>query len=290
MTFVMVVFSVIVDRLFEFLGDWRSHQWFSGYFHLLGEKLLGINMLSGTLGVIVVALVPVTAVLIVLWILNEISTLLPFAGAFIVLVMTLGPRELHGEITAYIAAVEDKDEQRATAAAERIIGATPPAEEAERCHAVIRGVLVNANDRLFAVIFWFSLLGPLGAVFFRGAELLRHGLAEEYGEDSEFADAANRLHGILAWLPARLLAGSYALAGSFEEAVTDWRAYYDNCSARFFEINNDILGCSGAGAVRLAAASRGAEMEYLHATANLLNRATVIWLASLALLTLSGFF
>jgi membrane protein required for beta-lactamase induction len=91
---------------------------------------------------------------------------------------------------------------------------------------------------------------------------------------------------MLEWAPSRLLAGSYALAGSFDEAMAERRAYYTECQGRFFEINEDILACTGRGA--LAFEHETGEVEDLEATANLLFRALVIWLAVLALLSLLG--
>jgi hypothetical protein len=101
------------------------------------------------------------------------------------------------------------------------------------------------------------------------------------------ADAAQQLYGILEWAPSRLLAGAYALAGSFDEAMAERRAYYAECSGRFFEINEDILACTGRGALALESDGVG-EIEALESTANLLFRALVIWLAVLALLSLIG--
>ncbi len=288
MTFIATLIAVTVDRLFAPLDEVRDTTWFSGYFHFMGTRLMGISMFSGTLGALVAALIPVAFIAIVLLVIHEAGTLLEGIAGILVLAFMLGPRNLHAEIEAYIAAVNEDNEERAQQIADKLLHGNAPKKHEERCGAVIRAALIQANDRVFAVVFWFVLLGPLGAVFFRGAELLRHKLAREFGEDSEFADASARLHGVMAWLPARLLALSYAFAGSFEEALADWRAYYEDCAGRFFQISNDVLGCAGSGAVRLAMSTKNTEMEFLHATDNLIFRSEVLWLSMIGLLTLVG--
>ena len=288
MAFIASLIAVTVDRLFAPLDDLRDTTWFSGYFHFMGMRLMGISMFNGTLGALTAALIPVLFVAVALLVIREAGFLFYGIASVVVLAFMLGPRNLHAEIEAYVAAVNEDDDNRAQQVADKMLHGNAPKKHEERCNAVIRGALTQANDRLFAVIFWFMVLGPLGAVFFRGAEILQHKLAIEFGEHSEFADASARLHGVMAWLPARLLALSYAFAGSFEEAIADWRDYYKDCSGRFFQINNDVLGCAGSGAVRLAKTPQNSEMEFLHAADNLILRAEVLWLFVIGLLTLAG--
>ena len=102
-----------------------------------------------------------------------------------------------------------------------------PASRPEQ--AVERAIYVQANNRIFGVVFWFLLLGPTGAWAFRVLDLLRHRAECEGGpgarppEGAPTMDAVRALHGLLAWIPSRLLALGYVLAGNFEEAMAGWR-------------------------------------------------------------------
>ena len=83
----------------------------------------------------------------------------------------------------------------------------------------------------------------------------------------------------------------YAIAGSFEDAVADWRAYYDDCSESFFRINEDVICAAGMGALRSASGSGSLAEPAAAAAASLklVNRTLVVWLTGISILTLLGF-
>lgn len=288
MTFVIILIGVVLDRLFEQLGEWRSRTWFENYLRVLHERFEGIALWNGTLGALTAVALPVLAVWLVWALLGAVAGVLGLAFALAVLIFALGPRELNNEIQAYADAVHSEHDELAAAIAARILGDTPPDSAAERHAAIARAVYVQANDRLFGVLFWFALLGPVGAALYRVSCLFRDAACREYGSASELGDAALRLHGVLAWAPARLLALSYALAGSFEDAMADWKAYYERCAGRFFEITGDVLVCTGQGALRQDADEEEASLALVGAAVNLVYRALIVWLAVLGLFTLAG--
>lgn len=65
-------------------------------------------------------------------------------------------------------------------------------------------------SELFAVIFWYFLLGPVAALSYR---LLA--LAAEHGKSPALVERAAQLRHAFDWLPVRLLAASFALVGNF---------------------------------------------------------------------------
>src|SRR5690606_28503213 len=194
----------------------------------------------------VAVIAPAAVAWAALWLLWQLTPFLAYVLGFALFVFALGPRGLFTDLYAYADAVRSGD----TLARDRIAAAVmaphlPAAVGQEQVRAVITRLLVLAGRRLFGVIFWYVLLGPSGAVLFRAADLLRHRAAATPVVDA----AARQLYGVLEWAPSRLLAGTYALAGSFDEAMAERRAYYAECQGRFFEINEDILACTGRGAL-----------------------------------------
>jgi membrane protein required for beta-lactamase induction len=172
-----------------------------------------------------------------------------------------------------------------------------PREEGAGVLAVEEAVLIQANNRLFGVIFWFMILGPTGAWLFRVADLMRRravfksGRMQAAGEPTpDYLHILLATFGVLAWLPARLLALGYAMAGSFEAAVSDWRGYYDSCSDKFFHVNDAILAAAGKGAIREdVEESEEFPIRPVQAAMRLVNRTLLIWVTAISLLTLIGF-
>ena len=187
----------------------------------------------------------------------------------------LGPRDLHAQGQAYIDAVQTGDEARATAVAAEILDAAPPASPTERTQAVTQRVFREANARQFGVLFWFGILGPGGAVMYRCADLLKRRPVP--GETVEAGATAARLLGMLDWIPAHLTALGYALAGSFEDAVSDLKAYYHDCTLQFFQVSDDVLVFSGLGAVR-GVVGEETGITRLKSALGLVRRTLIIWL------------
>ncbi|HET9679564.1 MAG TPA: regulatory signaling modulator protein AmpE [Gammaproteobacteria bacterium] len=288
MTFVVLLIGVIIDRFVDQLDDWRSRPWFDVYIRLLHERLDGIALWNGTLGALVAVLLPVIAVWFVWWLLASIAGLFGVLFSLAVVVFALGPRELHRQLNRYLEAVQTDQKETAQGIAAQITGQQSTAEATTQHRNVNEAALIQANDRLFGIIFWFAVLGPVGAALYRVTCQFQEAALREYGSKQELFDAALRLHGILAWVPARLLAVAYALAGSFEDAVADWKTRGENSNARFFEHTNAILGNAGLAALRrMEAGDENIQLE-IKLVINLISRALIIWLAVLALFTLAG--
>jgi adenosylcobinamide-phosphate synthase len=176
---------------------------------------------------------------------------------------------------------------------------------------------------VFGVLFWFSALaalglGPLGAVFYRMTEHLsrswsRKGLVGGSQVSPQLQQAARQAWTVIDWLPARLTALSFAVVGSFEEAIEGWRFH-----AQRFPNDNDgviLAATSGAINVRLggealkrregisvtrddgeeidldvdseATPGREPEIGHLRSVVGLVWRSVVVWLLLLALLSLA---
>ncbi len=110
------------------------------------------------------------------------------------------------------------------------------------------------------------------------------------------------------WLPARLTALSFAMVGSFEEAIDNWRVY----AQRFPNDNDGVILAATAGAINVrlggealrrrdaadgeegddaqwagsdVTPGREPEMSHLRSVVGLVWRSVVVWLLLLALLT-----
>jgi AmpE protein len=289
MSFLAALLALLLDQGLRHLEWVRDPRWFRAY----SEALLAFSRSSdrrrATSGALLTVMVPALAALFLDGLFNHPHTQVwdVFGLVFEVVVFwfCLGPRDLHTQAEAYIEAAQAGDETRAAAAAGALLDTTPPASAAERTQAVTRAVLKEANARTFGVLFWFGLLGPAGALLYRCADLQQR--LQRKDASQEFRDAAERLLGVLAWLPAHLTALGYALAGSFEDAVSDLKGYYHDCKLQFFQVSEDVLVFGGLGAIR-GTVGEDAGVSRLKSALGLVRRTLLIWLVIYALLALFG--
>ena len=285
MSFLAALIALLLDFLLRHLQPLRAPRWFHAYAEAFLPLTRSADAMRATTGVLLIALIPAVIALFLGDTLTHLWSVLGFVFAVVVLMFCFGPLDLHDQIEAYMDAVQACDETKANAlAGELLHGPVPPAA-AERTEAVTQAVLMEANERQFGVLFWFALLGPGGALLYRAADLLRRESQAERSE--EFRTAAARLHGVLAWVPAHLTAVGYALAGSFEDAVSDLKSYYSTCSLRFFQVSNDVLLCTGLGALR-AGTGQEAGIARLKSALGLVRRTLIIWMVLYGLITLFG--
>lgn len=294
MTLLAIIIGLFLERFLGHLQDLRQFTWFERFVDSVRANFRAGGEWNGAAAVLLAVVPPVLVVAAVQALLSDVLFgLLGFVFAVLILVYTLGPRDLDTDAEAYVNALEVADEEDARHRAAAILEMEPSADAGERTRLVADALLVKANEAVFAVLFWFAVLGPAGAALYRLAWVLKRQAGTE--ESSDFAAAAQRLHGIVAWLPARLLATGYALAGSFEEAVHAWRGYYDKWSFRFGDSNIGVLVCAGNGALHRDV-ERDASVEdrveagtdLIRAVLGLIWRALVIWVTVIALLTLAG--
>lgn len=221
--------------------------------------------------------------------------------AIIVLFFSLGPKDIGEDVDEYCMALETGDEDQISNTAKALIEQEVPDESRERIRRVEEAVCIQANNRLFAVIFWFVVLGPLGAWSFRISDLIRRRAVFKAtrtdGDSSGDAaaavrDAAVSLHGWLAWIPARLTAVGYAMAGSFDAALQAWRAPDENIALHHSEQNEQLLARVGVAALAVrdigdeSDAERG--VRGARAANSMVFRLLFIWAAVIAAMTLYG--
>lgn len=297
MNFVALLLGLGVERLLTHLFHLREFRWLDPLFDAVSSRAENAAMWRCVVTVIsltVLAVLPVALVSVILA--GTLFQIPYFLLAVVVLLFSLGPRDLRIELDDYCAAViEDRDDDVQRVARE-LLENDLPSDTEMHISACRRAVFVQANNRVFAVVFWFLLLGPTGAWLFRVLDLMRRRLAYQYSRNeggiagSSYVRVVRSLHGLFAWLPARLLMIGYALAGSYEGAVAAWRAFDPDPEKRFFETTNDVLDHIGNGAsgdsmptddVPPAAIGVRDAMSLVHRTLWL------IWCPAIAVLTLT---
>ena len=82
------------------------------------------------------------------------------------------------------------------------------------------------NQRLFALLFWFIILGPIGAVLYRGSLDLQQLSDDDENPLASARDHLAQLIDLLDYIPIRLTILIYALAGDFSHCFGFWLGHF----------------------------------------------------------------
>ena len=300
MNFVALLMGLIVERLATKFFHLRRLPWLDRLIDTGIRRLQALATWPPLIPVMLLALLLVVPVAAIALLLGDRLAGLPYvAFAVFVLFFSFGPKDIGEDVDEYCTALEDGDQERIAETAQAIVEGRVPEDELQCIRRVEQAICVHANNRLFAVIFWFVLLGPLGAWAYRVTDLLRRRavevVADEADADSTAAlqrDAAILLHGWLAWIPARLTALGYAAAGHFDAALGAWRAPSEQQQAKLPEYNENLLARVGVAALALVDEEDEDLMQrgIRGATAanRLVFRSLLIWFVIISAMTLYG--
>jgi AmpE protein len=303
MTLIALLIGLIIERLATQIFHWRRMRWLDRIIDKgfsLSERVANWPALIPVVLLIIALVLPVAAVTVAL-----VDRLFGFPHlilAVVVLFFSLGPNDIGEDVNDYCSALEDGDDERIDQTARTLVENVVPDDPLERIRCVEEAVCIQANNRLFAVIFWFVLLGPLGplgAWAYRVTDLVRRRAVFQAGREESDAtqipplrDAAVSLHGWLAWIPARLTAIGYAVAGHFDAALAAWRAGAGEPAGTTSENSERLLARVGVAALALEAGededltARG--VRGATAAKQLVFRLLIIWAVIIAAMTLYG--
>ncbi|GAA3989962.1 CobD/CbiB family protein [Comamonas faecalis] len=322
MSFFAILFALLIEQARPLARSNPMHAGLRAWALSVGRSFDAGGPSQAWLAWALGVLVPPLAVLAVHWaLLHWIGWPLALVWSVAVLYVTLGFRQFSYHFTGLRDALEDGDmalARQRLAQWKQVDASDLPRSEIVR--HVIEYSVIAAHRHVFGVLAWYAVLaalglGPTGAVLYRMAEfasrywgprsLTRHPISEA------LRSAAARAWIVIDWVPARLTALSFAVVGSFEDAIEGWRFY----AQRFPSDNDGIVLAATAGAIHvrlggeaLRAAQQHSEQDFeagmvmddsgptpgsepeaahLHSVVGLVWRSVVVWMLLLALLTLA---
>jgi len=293
MNFLALFLGLGIERLLTHLFHLREFHWLDPLFDwVLRHQRITQPNLAVAAAALLALLVVVPVGLIEAVLLDRLAYIPQFVFAIIVLLFCLGPRDLGEEVKDYCKAIEKQDEEEIRAIAVELLECSP--ESVRGVPDVEEAIYAQANNRIFGVVFWFVMLGPTGAWLFRVLDLMQrravhHVLQsrqfETAGELPQVVQAMLLLHRVFAWIPARLLAVGYMMAGSYDGALAAWREMRAIPSALFPGPADQLLGVIGKGAAPQA--DQGDVAARACIARDLIQRTLwMIWCPILALMTL----
>ncbi len=284
MTLIFILIALGMDFFLGGLERYRNYNWFTALFYFLEKRLAHYKYWDGSFGLLGLLAIPILGLFIIISALDHWSSILEGVFTLLVLIYCLAPEALDNRLDYFITAIDEDDTDTISSLSDEIIDVSVIEDEDANELAVIKSTLVEVHKRSFAVIFWFLVLGVVGALLYRLVDELNDELNEIRGG---FADSTNVLLNILEWPSSRIMIIGLALAGSLVDAFNGWR----QSEQLSFEVNNEVLNEAGIGALQYMPDIDvpGREKSYwIGELKSLINRTLIVALAVLGIMTLSG--
>lgn len=302
------VFAIVLGHLLPAMAVIRDHDWFRLWLARLAERP---GIAASPAGILVSIGVPVLGVALMQHALADVAGgFVAFVFGLLVLYYCWGPRDLDRDVESVLEAPSGHIDHTAA----RVLPVS--LADARRPRALVGAVFRAALSRWFAVLFWFLLLGPMGAALYR---LTRVGAQQGRPERRVTGDTApaslpepdadmpvahvetyRRLEVILDWPAAMLVAATLAVVAHFDAVVAAWRDW-NSANGGPFALATGFLEAAGVAAVRTDMEELGADaflvdgepappaLAALGDAMALVWRVLVAWLALLALFVIAGF-
>lgn len=285
MEFLVILIALAFVQIWGSGGPVQQDQWFDRFALSLSSRLQGAQLLLSLL-----VATPCLLVALLYWWLEPIAFgLLSLLLAIVVLLYSLGRGDFTNSVETYLDSWNQGNFESAFQYASDIgdFSQTDSINDHVALHEQMRRTLFYEGlERWFSVIFWFLLLGPAGALAYRLCFLCgRSSVLED-----RYKQLALRLVHYLDWLPARMLAFSFNLAGDFVAGFSRWlELVFENLPAL------ELLDSCGSAALSSDKASYPADRDefiifgrnQLLATQSLVSRSVITWLIVIALLQIT---
>jgi AmpE protein len=214
MIFIITLIALLMERFFHW-RHLRHWHWYKQY-----EQWLGVHIKHWPAILILFCnlLLPVTAVGIIgYWLIGILYGIPQFIFGVVIILYCLGPENLWVQTYRCIHDLHKEDLTKAVHQVQTFFGTS--AEHSQSFHKkFVHAIFVAAHQRIFAVLFWFVILGPVGAVLYRIIGFYR---AQSM---SNLQEVSNRIGRSMDWISIRLFTFLFALGGHFTKVLSCWKS------------------------------------------------------------------
>ena len=250
---IIVAIALLIDIVIGEPRRWHPLVGFGNIANYLEKKLnkfSGYNRFLSYLMGFIAWVFMIIPVVVLVWFIEQIQQ--PYTEilvGIICLTFALGTKSLVQHARAVSTALKIPDIVLARKKTAMIVSRDTSSSDEEAINrATIESVLENGSDSIFAAIFWFIVLGAPGVILYRLANTLDAMWGYQTERFTYFGWSAARIDDVLNWLPARLTAFSYALAGNTLSAWSCWQKQ----AKHWHGVNPGVVMAAGAGALKVS--------------------------------------
>lgn len=283
MTLIFILIALTLDFFARDLERFRDFSWLRSWYFTVENRAAHLNCWNGPLGVVGVLSMPMIMIILAILLFEHWHALFVASLTLILLAYCLAPEKLGNHLDDLVVAHEDDNVEKQRVMAAQLIHPDLADSEDPETRKIIQSAMTDAQQRTFGVIFWLLILGIAGAFLYRITVQLESYL---HDTDSGFANSLRDLKAILEWPVSRLMVLGMALAAHMMDALNGWRKH----EALSLHVNQAVLAAGGFGALQYSDAEREdtGKAYWFDELKGLLNRTLIIWLAVIAIMTLSG--
>lgn len=249
MNFLVILLALFIERVLWDGHKYRQFGWFDNYLARFNGATAQAWVVNKPWGSAVIVALPL---LLVGWLQ---TSLLPSFGDFFsvlfglaVLLISLGPKELGQDVDRYLSARQTDNPHQIASATEAFAEHGEAGITDNPDKQVASGILVAACQRLIGPLFWFVIFGAVGALAYRLTQLM----AEKSQANPQLLTLqapSQKIAMLIDWLPARLTASGYAIAGNFDAVAAAWKTHQQTERETAFSDNQALLRETGLAAL-----------------------------------------
>jgi len=218
MTFIILLLCLGLERCLHRGNFLARFNWFEQYVSKINDITKNKNWAQHYFIPLILVVLPIVIPVAVIYFLSAafIQGLLAFLIGVVVLFYCLGPINIFD--TKQIYPQQWSFGQGAAKTSNRNVSnnhedgeLSGNADKNSSAKGIHQPIFWQANESLFAVIFWMALLGPIAALVYRLVERSAH----IHASYPALGKSAQQVRALLDWLPVRLFSMLFALAGNF---------------------------------------------------------------------------
>lgn len=231
MAFIEIIIALVLEQRYPQLAALRSREWVLNWRTWIRRFLF---MVPGRYQAFLLLSLPP---LFLLWIQTWLPWLFMLVLAVIILIHTLGPRDLQQQGESFVRAWRDGERSTSRHYAGEILGREVHRSTPDLARQIFNELVEQSQDRLFAVLFWFVVLGPAGALFYRLSQYLSTHI---YPEEAWL----QRLYTMVQLPTIFIVSLAYGLLGNLPGMVKGWKSLHEHTLESFRQ--RQLLAAQGA--------------------------------------------